>query len=101
MPPARNTLQLVVARIVEDESGAGDQVLDRLRHQDLRGPGLGGDAGTDRYRDPRALPVDEVALAGVHARADLDTELADPFSDLERAPDRARGPVKCRVEAIA
>ena len=91
----------MLAGVLESETGAGDEVLDRLGNPDLRRARRRSDSCADRNRDPGALSVDDLAFPGVHARTDLDPKLADPLSDVERAPDRASGAVERRVEAVA
>src|SRR5205085_4886335 len=47
------------------------------------------------------LSVDDLAFAGVQAGPHLDPEIADRLGDRARAPDRARGAVERRKEAVA
>src|SRR4029079_8236381 len=79
----------------------GDEVLDRLRDEDLPRLGLRRHPSPDRDGDPRDLAVQDLALAGVESGPNLQ---ADPFyrlPDRRGAPDRARRPVEAREEAVA
>src|SRR3954468_19111899 len=49
LPTVGDALELVRARIVERKAASGDQVLPRLRHEDLRRRGERRDTGADRH----------------------------------------------------
>ena len=91
----------MLASVVERESAAGRQVLDGARDEDVPWTRHARDAGTDGHREPGALAVDELTLARMNARADLDSDLTDPIHDVERAANRTGGAVERCVEAVA
>ena len=82
----------MLAGVLEGEAGAGDQVLHRLRDEDLGCARGRGDPSADRHGDAPDLPVDQLTLARVHAGADLDPELADAVADLEAQRIARAGP---------
>ena len=53
---------------------ADDQVTHGARDQDVAGAGLAEDPRRDVYRDPADVAVQQFALAGVDAGADLDAQ---------------------------
>ena len=61
----------------------------------------GGDASADRDREPRVLAVDDLTLAGMDPRTDLDPELTDAIHDVESTADPARWSVEGRIETVA
>ena len=66
------------AALGEGEARAGDQVAHRLRHDDLAGLGLAGDARADVDRDAAELLTDDLAFAGMQAGADLAVSISRP-----------------------
>src|SRR5262249_29401516 len=90
--PLTEAFQLADAAWVENDAGAGDEVLHRARDEYLADVGPGGDARADRDGQPCELAVDDVALAGVHSHADAEAEGADGVADRAAAADRPRGP---------
>ena len=96
-----NSLEAVSPPVLEAESRSRDQVLDGPRHEHLARVDHRNDTGSDVDGDPADCPVEELALAGVNPRPDLDPEIADTLHDRERAPDRASGPVERGKEPIA
>jgi len=67
----------------------------------LAGVGSCGDARADVHGDPGELVTDLLALAGVHAAANFEAELADALRDRACAHDRARWSVECGEETVA
>ena len=65
------------------------------------GCALRGDAGADVDGDPADLAVDQLALAGVQAGADLEAELAHRLGDRAGAADRPGRAVEGGEEAVA
>src|SRR5512132_2229216 len=100
-PTAGDALQLVLTGVVEPQTRTRDEVLHRLRDQDLAGPADGGYSRADRNGEAAALVLDQLAFAGMHAGPDLDPQIADPFGHLQRAADRAGWTVERGVEAVA
>jgi hypothetical protein len=101
MPSVRDAPQLVLAGILERESGAGDKILDGARDENLGRLSARRHTGTDVDRDaPDVVPV-ELDLAGVKPDAHVDTEIAHRARDGERAPDGPRRPVERRQEPVA
>ena len=88
------------AAVLEGEAGAGDEILDRARDEHLAGLGVGGDARAGVHRDPRHLAVQQLALAGMEARAHLEAERVTPSTIALRAADRPRRPVEAGEEAV-
>jgi hypothetical protein len=99
-PAIGNALQLVFASILEPEPGAGDEVFDRLRHQDLRGACLRGHAGADRDGEARDPVLERLALSCVDTSTDLDPEGPDLIRDLPSTADRACRSFEGGVEAV-
>jgi len=64
----------VLAAVLEDEPGAGDEVLDGGADQDLGGPGERRDPGADVHGDAADVGTDQLDLPGVRAGADLEAE---------------------------
>src|SRR3954452_15745022 len=101
MPPIWHTFEVMCAGVYEREPRSRHQILNGLRHKHLRRAGERRDAGSNRHGQPRELAVDYLAFTGVHPRADLESELAHAGRDLLSALDRASGPVKRCIEAVA
>jgi len=101
VPGLRNPLELVLAAILELNSRTGDKVLDRGRHEHLSGLGEGRDARAYVDSDAPRLAVDQLALAAVQPRADLQVEVADGLSDREGTADRPCRAVEGGEEAVA
>src|SRR5512132_3344623 len=101
MPAVGDTLQFVLARIVECQTRTGCDVLHRLGHEDLSCTALRRDPCADVNGDPPELVADDLALTGVYADAEVDADLARGPHDRLRAVDRRRGGVEGREESIA
>src|SRR4029453_5466465 len=76
------------------------EVLDRARDQHLAGSGSFRDPSADVHGDPADLPVDHLALTGMEAGANLETELVDGLRDRSGAANRPCGPVERRKETV-
>jgi len=100
MPAVRDTLQFVLARVVECQTRTSCDVLHRLRHEDLSGTGLRRDPCADVNGDPPELVADDLALTGVYPDAEVDPDLARGSHHRLRALDRHRGGVEGREEPI-
>jgi hypothetical protein len=103
-PFVRDATELVRTSTLEHEPGTGYEVLHRTRDEDLTWLGQTCDACPDVHRDAADLLVDQLALARVHADADLHAEIPYATRCGERASDRPGGsieggeePVACRV----
>src|SRR6187551_304314 len=71
-PAAGDAFEFPLSAVFEEEPGAGDQILDRLRDEHLAWAGGGGDSGANRDGQACDLSVVKLALAGVDARAHLE-----------------------------
>jgi hypothetical protein len=90
----------VKASIVELDVGAGDEVPDGRRNEDLPAPGLGHYSRADMDRDPTNVVTREFDLAAVDTDADLEIERPDRFGHRLRCPDRRARPVEEDEEPI-
>jgi hypothetical protein len=75
-------------------AGPGEEVLHGGRDEDLAGLGLGGDARVDVDSDIGDLLVGALALAGMDAGADLESERGDGVSDRLAQWIARMGPLK-------
>src|SRR2546421_5060699 len=87
-PFAGDALQCVVAALVELDAGTGNQIAHGARDEHLTRPRERRDAGADVHRDPSEIVAPHLALAGVHPRPNLDSELARAGRDRPGAVDR-------------
>ena len=85
---------------LEHDPGSGDQVLDRVRGQDLPATSQRADPRRDMDGDPGDVVADELDLAGVQPGPDLEPLRRDRVADDERGPDRARRPVEGGQEPV-
>src|SRR5713226_2710071 len=99
--PATHTLELLLTAVGEDDSGAGDEVLDRARHEHLARFRRGCYACARVDGDPADLVAHQLTLAGVKPCADLDAEGLHAFPDRTRGPDGAGRSVEAGEEAVA
>src|SRR4029450_10928400 len=99
--PGTHTFELVLTPILEGDPRAGDEVLHRARDDHLARSGERGNTGTRADDDAGDLSLVQLALAGVHACAKLETECPDATDDLLGAPDGAGGPVEGGEEPVA
>jgi hypothetical protein len=88
LPFARNTLERVFAPIVQGDSGACDEILDRSGNEHFVGLRKRCDSRTDVNGDPADLVVHELAFAGVK-----------PYANLDRAARAMSGALRTGVEA--
>src|SRR5438874_7283695 len=87
--------------LTELDPRAGDQVGDRTGDENLAGRRGRRDARAGVHRDPADSALDQLDLAGMDTRTDLDPQLLQAIDDLERAADRAGGPVERREESVS
>src|SRR5215208_399043 len=100
-PFAGHALELVRAAIGELDPRPGDQVLDRARDEQLPRPRAGSDARPDMHRDPADVLAPQLALAGVHARSDLNVQRAHGLLGTGGAADGSRRAVEGGEESVA
>src|SRR2546430_6754593 len=101
MPGSFDAFELAAAALVESQSGSGDQVLDRLRDEDLRRFSEGGDASCNVHGDPGRLLPRSADFACVEAGANFELERPDRIHDRPRTLHAACGPVERCEEAVA
>src|SRR5512132_4289452 len=99
-PGARHALELVFPAFGEHDARAGDEVGHRAGDQHLVGARERRHAGADVDRDAAYVLAGDLHLTRVQAGSDLQPEVADTFARRDRAPDRARGTVERREEAV-
>src|SRR5262245_64364660 len=90
----------MLAAIIKPDTGAGDEILDGSRDENLARLREGCDARPDVDGDTADLAVHEFALPCVKSRADLEAEFANAVPNRARAPNRPRGAVEGREESI-
>ena len=101
-PPAGDPLELMEAAILERERAAHDGAEHRARHERLAWLGQAADARCDVHGHARHVVADQLALARVHADAELDAERARGTVDREGASQSSgRWACKRRQEAVA
>ena len=100
-PLVRQAAQDVLATRLERQPGAGHQVPDGAGRQHLARAGQRRDPLPDVDGDPADVVADQLALAGVQARPDLQPERPDRLDDRARTADRPGRPVERRQEAVA
>ena len=77
-PSIWDSLQLVLTRVLEDETGPSDEVFDGLRGEDFRRSRDSSDTRTDRDSQAPYVVVVELDLASVHASSNLDPKVPHP-----------------------
>src|SRR4029453_9647726 len=88
-PPAiGDALELMLAAILEDEPGAGHEVLHGACCQHLSGLGKRSEPRADVYRDSAHSIAFQLHLARMHACTDLDAQVPDRTHDCKSAPHR-------------
>ena len=92
LPGARHTTQLDAAAVLKAGAGADDQVTDGAGDEDVAGSGLAEDPRGDVYGDSPDVGVEQFALAGVDAGADLDAQCLGIDTQRLGAADGLRGP---------
>ena len=95
MPFIRDALEMVHASIAELEAGACHQISHRTGDHYLIGIRGGRDARADVDRDADHLIARQLAFPGMQARADLEAECMDMFTDRSRTADRPRRAIEC------
>src|SRR6266540_3187475 len=100
-PNAGDTLQNLLASLLELDPRPGDEVSHRRGDEHLPGGRSRGHARADVDCDAADLVAEELTLPGVHPAADLETEVANCFGDRLRTHDRARRAVECGEESVA
>ena len=89
------------AAVVEGETGAGDEILDRLRDQHLARSGERRDPCPGVHGDAADLLSVELTLAGVDSCTDLDSQITNCLAGGHRTADRTRRPVERGQETVA
>ena len=74
LPGAGHATQLDAAAVLEAGARADDQITHGAGNEDFPGTGVAEDARRDVYRDAPDVGVQQFALAGVDAGADLDAQ---------------------------
>ena len=74
LPGAGHATQLDAAAVLEAGARADDQITHGAGDEDFAGAGLAEDPRRDVYGDPPDVGVQQFALAGVDAGADLDAQ---------------------------
>src|SRR5512134_1034060 len=100
VPTVWDAPQLVLARVLEGQSGSRDQVLHGRRDEDLAGSGKRTDARGDVHGDTSDIAVDRLDLARVAAGSDLEAQRSNRVHDRLRAPHGAGGSIERREEPI-
>jgi hypothetical protein len=100
VPAVGDTLQFVLAGVFEDESGTCDEVLHSLRDENLGGVSLRTDPSPYRDCDTTHVVAQDLALAGMQPRTDLNPEWLHPRRDRFGTPDRAGGTIEGREESV-
>jgi hypothetical protein len=99
-PGVRDALQLVFARILEDQAGSGCQVSDRRGHQDLRGSGERHDPRSSVHGDAVDVLAFSLDLARMDTRTDLDPDRTSSLGDRGRTPHGPSGAIERRKEPV-
>src|SRR6201987_4095624 len=97
LPDTGHTAHLDAAPLLEARARTDDQVTHGARDEDLAGTGLAKDPRRDVYGNSPDVSVDQFALAGVDASADLDAQRLGVSAQGLGAADRLRRTVE-RVE---
>src|SRR5262245_47007473 len=94
LPVAGDALELVPSSVFEVDARADRQISDGARREDLAGPGERGDARRDMDGHAADVLADDLALAGVEPRAQVDPERPDGVADGPARLHGARGTVE-------
>src|SRR5262249_26991367 len=100
LPLSGDTLERVLAAIVQPDPGAGDEILDGSGDENLARLRDRRDSRPDVDRNTADLAVHQLALPCVKPCPDLEAERANAVPNRTRAPNRPRGSVKDREESI-
>ena len=101
LPGAGHVPQLDAAAILEPRARSDDQVTHGAGDQDFTGAGLAEDARRDVYREPPDVGVQQFALAGVNASAELDAQCLGVSAQGLGAADGLRRAVEGGQVAVA
>src|SRR5436309_6079915 len=99
-PLPGHPLELARPAVFEAEAGAGDEILDGPRDEDLAGRRRRGDSRADVHGDTGDLLARDFAFARVEPGADDETQSGYRIADRLGAADRARRTVKGGEEAV-
>ena len=99
-PFAGDALQLGRPALTKLKAGAGDQILHRARDEHLAGLRGLRDSRADVDGDSAHLAFDHLALTGVQAGTDLQTQLLHRLGDRAGAADRSSRPVEAGEETV-
>ena len=86
----------MAAAIIEQETRAHHEILDRARHEDFASTSEGSDPRPDMYREPGNVIGQDLDLASVQAGSDIEVELPDLLPDRQGATDGAGRTVEAR-----
>ncbi len=101
VPVARHSLQWLHTAIIERESGAGDEILDRARNQHLARVSPSRHAGADVHGDAAVFVSHHFALARMKSGAHVDAELVHCLRDGARTANPACRTIEGGEEPIA
>src|SRR5438477_4338981 len=100
-PLSRDSFERMRAETLEPNSRARDQILDRMRDQDLGGLGQCRYPGRSMHCDTTDVIADKLAFPGVKAGPYLDCKRVNGIGDALRTAYRPRRPVEPGQNAIA
>src|SRR2546423_11308064 len=100
VPDSGDALQLALTELLELDSRTGDEISHSGRDKYLSCAGRGRHPRTDRNRDARELAVVELALARVHAGAQLEPDPTDALDNRLGTANRPRRPVESGEETV-
>jgi hypothetical protein len=95
LPGAGDATQLDGAAILEARARTDDQVTHGAGDEDFAGAGLAEDPRRDVYGDSPDVGVDQFALAGVDASADLEAQRLGVGARFEAVVCGRRPPATC------
>src|SRR5207253_4102946 len=101
VPGVRDHLQPVLSRIFEHQTPPHDEILYRVRDENLASSGERSNPGTYVHRDPADLVVDRLDLAGMKARTHLQAKRSHRLADRQGAPYAAGRAIERSEEAVA
>src|SRR3984893_6218050 len=100
-PALPHAFERLKAAVLELDPGASDEVPDGRGDEHLPRSGERRDPRAGVHRDPRDLLTEQLAFAGVQARAELQAEVARRLANSHGAADRTGRAVKGGEEAVA
>ena len=101
VPGSVETFEVMLAVIIEFDSGSGSEIGDRSGDQRLARLGRVADSLGDVHGDPRDVGAPLFDLAGVHAGSDGHPDLPDGVVDGESALHGSSRAVKGREDTVA